>query len=100
MLLRIRQEASLDLLEAARWYESQKSGTGRYFLGEVRMAFQRIKANPQSYPEIHRGARRALVRRFPYGVIYTVLPGEAIISILAVLHCGREPNLWRERSAP
>jgi hypothetical protein len=38
MLLRIRQEASLDLLEAARWYESQQSGIGRDFLAEVRLA--------------------------------------------------------------
>jgi hypothetical protein len=57
MLLRIREEARHDLIDATRWYESQQSGFGRQFLAEVRVAFRKIKVNPQSYPEIVRGAR-------------------------------------------
>jgi hypothetical protein len=48
----------------------------------------------------YRGTRRALIRRFPYGVIYLPVPEQNSIVVLAVLHCGRDPRLWRQRSKP
>jgi len=35
MLLRIREEALLDLISATRWYASQESGSGREFFAEA-----------------------------------------------------------------
>lgn len=100
MTLQIREEARLDLEAAARWYASQAPGLGRQFLSEVRDVFRRIEANPESYPALHRGTRRALIRRFPYGVIYFPLPDRGNVSILAMLHCGRDPRLWLRRATP
>ena len=100
MELRLRPEARLDLEAAARWYESQELGLGRQFLQEVRLTFNRIRANPEAYPSGYRNTRRALIRRFPYGVIYLPVTGTSISVVLAVLHCGRDPKLWRERSKP
>lgn len=85
MELRLRPEARLDLEAAARWYESQEQGLGRQFLQEVRLTFERIRANPETYP---------------YGVIYMPVAGTSFSVVLAVLHCGRDPKLWRERSKP
>jgi len=85
MVLRLRPEARLDLEAAARWYEAQEPGLGRRFLQEVRQAFHRIRSNPEAYAEGYRNTRRALIRRF--------------IVVLAVLHCGRDPKLWRQRSS-
>jgi len=100
MELRLRPEARLDLEAAARWYESQEQGLGRQFLQELRLIFNRIRANPEAYPSGYRNTRRALIRRFPYGVIYLPVTGTSISVVLAVLHCGRDPKLWRERSKP
>jgi plasmid stabilization system protein ParE len=100
MELRLRPEARLDLEAAARWYEAQEQGLGRQFLEEVRLTFERIRANPEAYPSGYRGTRRALIRRFPYGVIYLPVATTGISVVLAVLHCGRDPKLWRERSKP
>ena len=83
---------------AARWYEAQEKRLGRQFLAEVRLVFQRIRANPDAYPVTYRGTRRALIRRFPYGVIFVPLAQQDCIVVLAVLHCGRDPTLWRQRS--
>ena len=83
---------------AARWYEAQEKGLGRQFLAEVRLVFQRIRANPDAYPVTYRGTRRALIRRFPYGLIFVPLAQRDCIVVLAVLHCGRDPTLWRQRS--
>ncbi len=61
MALRLRPEAREDLDAAARWYEGQENGLGRQFLAEVRLVFQRIRANPDAYPVTYRGTRRALI---------------------------------------
>jgi toxin ParE1/3/4 len=98
MALRLRPEAREDLDAAARWYEAQAKGLGRQFLAEVRLVFQRIRTNPDAYPLTYRGTRRALIRRFPYGVIFVPLAQQDCIVVLAVLHCGRNPRLWRQRS--
>ena len=100
MVLRLRPEARLDLEAAARWYETQEPGLGRKFLHEVRQAFDRIRSNPEAYAEGYRNTRRALIWRFPYGVIYLPVPEQGSIVVLAVLHCGRDPKLWRQRSSP
>ena len=100
MRLRLRPEAQLDLQAAARWYEAQEQGLGRLFLEQVRATFHRIRTNPEAYALGYRGTRRALIRRFPYGVIYLPVPDQNSIVVLAVLHCGRDPKLWRQRSKP
>jgi len=100
MRLRLRPEARLDLEAAARWYEAQEQGLGRLFLEEVRASFHRIRTNPEVYALGYRGTRRALIRRFPYGVIYLPVAELDAIVVLAVLHCGRDPKLWRQSSTP
>ncbi|MCP9775929.1 type II toxin-antitoxin system RelE/ParE family toxin [Cyanobium sp. WAJ14-Wanaka] len=89
--MRLRVAARDDLEAAARWYEAQELGLGRLFLAEVRLLFQRIRTNPEAYPSSYRGTRRALLRRFPYGVIYLPVPEQGSFVVLAVLHCGRDP---------
>lgn len=43
-------------------------------------------------------ARRCLIHRFPYGVIYALDEEETEILILAVMHLHREPGCWSERA--
>ncbi len=100
MVLRLRPEARLDLEAAARWYEAQEQGLGQHVLDQVRLALRRIRSTPEAYPAGYRGTRRALIRRFPYGVIYLPVPEQDSIVVLAVLHCGGDPKLWRQRSTP
>lgn len=97
-MLRLRPAARDDLDAAARWYEAQEPGLGRQFLAEARLAFERIRSNPVAYPVAYRGTRRALIGRFPYGVIYLPVAEQGCIVVLAVLHCGRDPGVWRQRS--
>jgi plasmid stabilization system protein ParE len=91
----IRPEAEADLADAHRWYEGQREGLGDEFLlcFEACLAF--IQRNPQAFSLLYQEARRALVRRFPYGVFYVLTP--ARIAVIAVLHLARDPDLWRGR---
>ena len=84
------------MADAASWYEAQRSGLGTEFLDQVQAAFGRISESPNVYPEVGRSARRALVRRFPFGVFYRV--ESATVVVFAVMHGSRDPQRWKQRS--
>jgi plasmid stabilization system protein ParE len=93
--VRLRPEAELDLAEAAFWYEGQQKGLGRQFLSEALALFSAIAETPQLHPAVHRNTRRALLRRFPFGVYYRA--ETAAIVVVAVMHGSRNPNRWKAR---
>ena len=90
----IRPEAEADLEDAAAWYERQREGLGQDFLDESQRTFDHISENPRLYPMLHRETRRAVVRRFPFGVFYKV--EEASIVVVAVMHASRHPKQWKQ----
>jgi len=90
--LRIRPQAEADLREAFRWYEERHAGLGVEFLLEAERCITLIQESPRLFAEIHQSVRRALLKRFPYGIFY-ILEQETPI-VLAVLHQARSPELW------
>ncbi len=95
----VRPSAELDIQDAADWYEDEEIGLGGQFLDELRDIVHRIRELPSQFPDVGRGIRRALLKRFPYA-IYFLLRGEGdeqAVFILAVLHQRRSPSVWRAR---
>jgi toxin ParE1/3/4 len=92
----VRPEAEEDINDAFLWYESQSIGLGTEFIRSIDASFSSIIRNPSMYAKIHHTIRRALVRRFPYGVFY-ILDNNTII-ILSVMHIRRHPRRWQNRS--
>ena len=87
--------AQTDIDAAAQWYEREQTGLGRSFLDAVDQALARIGDNPEAFPLIWRDKRRALLRRFPYG-IYFRLDNDAAVAV-ACFHARRNPTMWRAR---
>lgn len=88
-------EAEQEMIEAAFYYQSQTSGLGVDFLSEVEHALKIIMESPNTYPILEGELRRRLLRRFPFGILYRVDPGEIVVT--AVAHLRRKPNYWKER---
>ena len=94
--IRLREEADVDLVEAANWYHQQKRGLGDEFLDEVVTLLHSIRQHPLAFPLIYRNTRRALTKRFPFGVFYRVEP--EYIVVVAVMHASRHPHRWQVRT--
>ncbi len=92
----VQPQSDLDIQAAALWYEDQQSGLGLRFLAELDLVFERIEDNPLQFPRLEGEVRRALFRRFPYGVYF--LPESDAIKVLAVLHLHRQPDVWKSRN--
>ena len=90
-----RPAAAAELDEAYRWYEHQRSGLGDQFLAAVDDLVDRLGQNPVAFPVVHRDRRRAVVRRFPYSLIYRAIGDDVIV--LACFHGKRNPRVWRTR---
>lgn len=86
----LRSQAEEDLAAAALWYEEQLLGLGREFLDEADKVFRQITHFPESHPARHRHFRRALLRRFPFGVFYAVEPDNIVV--LTVIHLAQDPT--------
>jgi plasmid stabilization system protein ParE len=89
----LQSNARDDAREAARWYERERHGLGRRFRSELSGAIDRISTNPFQFPELEQGTRRALLRRFPYGV-YFVIEDDRVV-VRAILHLHRDPDTWK-----
>jgi len=94
--VRIREEAEVDLSDAAIWYEQQRLGLGQEFLGQVQSVLDSLPDHPNMYPVIHKTVRRALLGRFPFGVFYSV--ERQFILVYAVMHARRHPHRWQGRT--
>ena len=93
--LEVRRKAAEDIAQASLWYEECSQGLGTEFIRAIDACLAVIIRNPLAFPVIHREARMALPRRFPYKVIYRAKT-EAII-VVAVMHGHRHPKRWQKR---
>jgi plasmid stabilization system protein ParE len=93
--VQVRPEAATDVSEAVAWHEVQWPGLGIEFLLELDAAIERAAINPEAYAVQYNGARRVLLRRFPYSAYYLVEPD--VIQIFGVLHQHRIPQSWQSR---
>jgi plasmid stabilization system protein ParE len=91
----IRPEAEFDIQDAFEYYEAQSPGLGSEFVRAVDSCLAGIGRNPKAYPAIYKQVRRALIRRFPYGVVYVV--ERDFIAVIACFHGKRNPRAWQKR---
>jgi plasmid stabilization system protein ParE len=90
------RSAQADIRRAARFYKNEAPGLGGEFVAEVERIFERLGENPEIGTLMRRGARKLLVRRFPYVVIYRAESQRVLI--LAVGHQRRHPDFWINRA--
>jgi len=93
--LRILAAAERDLAEAFGWYEARQPGLGLEFLRAVDARIRSIQRNPEMCGFIEEEYRCAMVRRFPYMILY--VDRNDTVTVYAVFHTSRDPLKWRNR---
>jgi len=91
----VRPLAEADIEDAARWYDDERAGLVDRFLVDVNRTFVRIRERPLQFPAVSGEVRRALLHTFPYAVYFRA--SDETVIVLAVLHLGRNPQVWRAR---
>jgi plasmid stabilization system protein ParE len=91
--------AARDYNDARDYYYDQRPDLAVAFEADFHRAVDLIRAHPEGSPVVtEEGARKRLLRRFPYNVYYTIESEQ--IRIWAVAHEKQRPYYWHERLQP
>ena len=88
-------EAEDEFNKAIDYYEDIEAGLGYDFALEVHSTIKRSVEFPKAWAVIEEDVRRSLVRRFPYGILYS--EEQNGIFIIAVMNLHRKPGYWKRR---
>ena len=93
--IKFHSDAEFEMIEAAKYYESQQKDLGKRFLEAVQSAIKRIQINPELYSSVEYNIKRCRTKTFPYGIIFRDQP--KLIEIIAIMHFSRKPGYWKYR---
>lgn len=98
--VRILWQAAEEAIEAAAWYEKERAGLGLEFSQAIDAAFDLLEEEIIPLTDMpgvagSRGAKRLVLKRFPYNVVVREFPEEIVV--VAVAHHSRRPGYWRKR---
>lgn len=88
-------EAQAEYQASLQWYLARSRRAATRFEAEVERILGLIVANPELYPPYDDQHRFAVLKRFPFSIIYQIQPNR--IWIVAVAHAARTPDYWSRR---
>jgi len=101
--VRILRQAADEAEAAAAWYEQERQGLGAEFVEAIEAAIDVIEdgflpLSPMPGISGAQGAKRLILRRFPYDIVIVDRNDERIV--VAFAHHSRKPGYWRDRTSP
>ena len=91
----ILEAADQDIAEAILQYEDFRKGLSEDFELCLEEGYDDILNAPFGYQIRYRDVRIKFIRRFPYGIHYTV--EDDLITVISVFHQSRSPRKWFKR---
>ena len=88
-------KAEEEFNKAIDYYEDIELGLGYDFALEVYSTIERSVEFPKAWLVLEGEIRRSLVKRFPYGVLYS--EEHEGIFIVAIMNLHRKPGHWKHR---
>lgn len=85
-----------ELAEIRDHYNDRSPGLGDEFVDEFEQQVLRIRAMPERWMIVQRDIRRALMKRFPYVVLFRKA-GEDLLRVIVVKHESRHPAYGLQR---
>lgn len=95
MDVELHPEADIEFVEAAQRYESRVPGLGSSFIDEFEGLKELLRERPEIGMRISKPFCRAVFRKFPFSLIYSI--EESFVWVVAVAHLSRRPGYWRKR---
>lgn len=93
--VRIHEAARREANLATVWYAQRSILVARKFADDLLASFSSAAASPLRYPTYSHGARRVVLKRFPYFIVFFDWQDE--VYIVAIAHAKRQPGYWKGR---
>jgi len=96
MSIEYHPELEKELIEIRDYYNDRSPGLGDEFVDEFERQVLRIASMPERWMIVRGEIRRALMRRFPYVILFRI-PSKSAIRITVVKHKRRHPAYGIDR---
>ncbi len=90
-------DADDEVKAALRWSVARSPRKARQLDTALGRVLDVVLTRPDRFASLDHEFREAAVPKFPYSVIYRVLPS-GDVQVVAVAHASRAPGYWRERA--
>jgi len=88
--LKFTFRAKIDIIVAYEFYESRRKNLGEQFFDELNNCYQAIALNYKTYKVVHKIYRQAIVKKFPFVILYSVDENDIVIT--AIFCTSKNPN--------
>ena len=88
-------EAQAEYQDALAWYQTRSLRAAARFEAEVERMLGTIGSTPDLFPRYDDEHRFAVLRRYPFSLVYQVQPDR--VYIIAVAHSSRSADYWQGR---
>lgn len=89
--------ARRDFDESFDWYVARSANAAVRFSAAIDTTLETIAANPERFPLLDSTHRQCTVKRFPFRIIYRIIPSG--LFIVAIAHGKRRPDYWSDRKS-
>jgi len=86
----------LDFDKSYEFYASKSEKVANDFYKHVNNSLEKIAENPNTFPKVLQDVRKFVLKKFPFIIYYQIK--RLTISIIAIFHASRNPELWKERT--
>jgi hypothetical protein len=93
MRLQILDLARNDIIDGYHYYEGKEEGLGNYFLINIYSDIESLRLFGGIHRQAYRGFHRALSKRFPFAIFYTV--EDDAVRVRGVIDCRKNPSWIR-----
>lgn len=95
MKLKFIHPSGQELIDAYNFYEEQLIGLGNQFLYEFNKTIKLVIEHPTIWKKVGKRTRRALIKRFPFLILYIF--EDNIIHVTCIAHQHRDPEYYVDR---
>ena len=96
-VLKIDIDAFKDIQEAIEWYELQLKGLGNRYKIQTIKSINSLKKNPFVFSVKYNDIRCRKIEKFPFLIHYVMDEDIKTITVFAVFHTSRSPEIWKKR---
>ena len=91
----VSEAAILQLEESCLFYERKKKGLGFELEQEIADVLEIIEKNPLLFPVKFSDLREAVVRRFPFVIVYEIFEKQVVV--VSIFHTKQHPSKKKKK---
>lgn len=95
--LKIDTDALNDIQETFEWYETQLKGLGLRYKTQAKKQINSLKKDPYLFSIKYNEIRCRKIEKFPFLIHYLINENTKTVTVFAVFHTSRNPEIWNKR---